>query len=183
MDSQASRLDIGKLRKLQALARGGKTEGERQAARRRAEKLAAKAGMPLQQALSKLDGPHTQARPASFFEGWDDWMEDRDPGWKARKAARKADQEEKRLSRCRNLLDAFGSEDAVFAEAPEETKLRVTPDQVPLPQTVQEAWAEYQRWEEQIEMRCAFFPHPLGVRHLRISEERSLCCVVVMALH
>ncbi|KFI27764.1 hypothetical protein CN97_00155 [Haematobacter massiliensis] len=125
MTVHASTLDMEKLRKVRALMQGGKTEGERRAARGRAEALASRAGMTLQQALSRLDAPSPAASQAGNpFAGFADWMEEREPGYKAREAARRAEKEARRLARCRELLAVYGSEDAVFAPTDLEAALR-----------------------------------------------------------
>ncbi|WP_413541924.1 hypothetical protein [Brucella sp. MAB-22] len=49
----ASNLDIDRFRKVYSLVAGGATEGERAAAKARASKIAAKAGMSLNDAVSK----------------------------------------------------------------------------------------------------------------------------------
>lgn len=124
MTGDPSRLDLDKLRKVRALMTGGATAGERQAARIKAEAVATRAGMTLAEALSKLDAP-APASSANFFAGFDDWMEAREPGWKAAKAERLSERERKRLARCRELLAEFGSEEAVFAETEAERRLRL----------------------------------------------------------
>ena len=43
--------------------------------------------MTLTQAMSKVD---SKPKPQSFFDGFDDWMENREPGWKAQEAAKRA---------------------------------------------------------------------------------------------
>lgn len=187
MKRHLSTLDIDKLRKVHALVQGGKTEGERQAARAKAEVLAANAGLTLSEALSRLDTT-PQPQPGNFFTGFDDWMEAKEPGWKAEKAARQADREAARLARCRELLTEYGSEEAVFAPTDLEAALRdalaplANPENtlwgyrdfkagkptpamweamakvVQLPQTVPEAWAAYQEHEARQDARCAFLP-------------------------
>ena len=187
MKGHASILDMDKLRKIRALMQGGKTEGERQAARAKAEMLAAKGGLTLPQALSRLDTP-AQPQPGNFFAGFDDWMEAKEPGWKAEKAARQTEREAARLARCRELLAEYGSEEAVFAPTDLEAALRdalapladpentlwgyrdfkagkPTPAMwqamakaVRLPQTVPEARAAYQEHEARQDARCAFCP-------------------------
>lgn len=157
--SQASKLDTEKLRKLRALMQGGKTEGERIAAKSRAEALAVKSGMTLSEALSKLDAPDIPPRPKSMYEHFVDRMEECEPGWKARRAAKEAEREAKPLVRCRELLKEFGSEEAVFAETPEEAMLMSALHSLPLPETVPDAWNEYQRWETLTDNRCAFEPY------------------------
>ncbi len=165
---------------------GGKTAGERQAAQAKAEAIAARAGLTLAQALSKLDAPHTKAQ-ANPFAGFGDWMEQREPGWEAREAARRAERGAQRLARCRDLLAVYGSEDAVFAPTPLEAALRdalahlreeasmwgycgfkagqPTPEMweamrgaARVPDTVLEAWEAYQAHEALMDARCAFHP-------------------------
>ncbi|MEI4473350.1 helix-turn-helix domain-containing protein [Frigidibacter sp. MR17.24] len=181
-------MDTDKLRKLRALMTGGKTAGERAAAKAAAERIAARAGMSLQAALSKLDAAPAAPRPSNPFAGFDDWMEEKEPGWKAAQAVRRAEREAARLARCRELLAEFGSEDAVFAETELETALREalepladpgnslwgyrdyrgrwpTPEMlevmrvaVRIPASVPEAWAAYQAQEALTEARIAFSP-------------------------
>lgn len=186
MKAYASKLDTEKLRKVHALMQGGKTDGERQAARLKAVAIAARAGLTLTQALSKLDAPQAAAQ-ANPFGGFGDWMEEREPGWKAQEAARRAERETQRLARCRDLLAVYGSEDAVFAPTPLEAALRdaLAPmheegsmwdyrgfkagqptsemweamrGAVRVPDTVPEAWAAYQAYEALTDARCAFHP-------------------------
>ena len=129
MNAHASTLDIDKLRKVAALMRGGKTPGECAAARKKAEDIAARAGLTLKQALSKLDKvdkPKPQPTQANPFSGFDDWMEAKEPGWKAREAVKRAEKEAARLARCREILAEYGSEDAVFAPSETEAAIRDT---------------------------------------------------------
>ncbi|AUQ97909.1 winged helix-turn-helix domain-containing protein [Phaeobacter inhibens] len=188
MTIDASKLDIGKLRKVRELMDRGATDGEQAAARAKAERLASDAGMTLAQALSTLDTAPSGPTVRDLFAGFDDWMESREPGYKARAAAERAEKERKRLARCQELLRQYGSEDAVFAPTAIEKALRValeplsdpannlwgyqgyslgklTPDMweavrgaVRVPETVQEAWAAYQAWETLQDDRCAFCP-------------------------
>lgn len=89
----------------------------------------AKAGMTIAAALSILDAqdkhqasnPFTTTNP---FQDFGDWMEAKEPGWKAREAARRSEKEAKRLARCKELLEEYGSEDAVFAPTETEAALR-----------------------------------------------------------
>lgn len=186
MTGAASPLDLDKLRKVRALMTGGATAGERQAARTQAEAVATRAGMTLADALSKLDA-RAPASSANFFAGFDDWMEAREPGWKAAKAERLSERERKRLARCRELLAEFGSEEAVFAETEAERRLRLALEPLearwhgmdngdwisgeptpamweaigracPLPACISAVWAELGAWEALVEARCAFIP-------------------------
>lgn len=188
MIAEVSTLDIGKLRKLRELMERGATEGERQAARAKAEKQASDAGLTLSVALSRLDTPQTDPTLRDMFAGFDDWMEGKEPGYKARKAAERTEKERQRLARCAELLRQYGSADAVFAPTKIEDALRValeplsdpenhlwgyqgysggklTPamweavrSAVRVPETMQEAWAAYRAWETLQDDRCAFFP-------------------------
>ncbi|MGN7960532.1 winged helix-turn-helix domain-containing protein [Brucella sp. 22210] len=119
----ASNLDVEKFRKVYALVTGGATDGERAAAKARASKIAERAGMTLSEAASKLDTPK-KPKTANFFEGFDDRMEAKYPGGKAREAAARAERENERLRKCRELLKEFGSEDAIFAATEQEHLLR-----------------------------------------------------------
>lgn len=128
--AHTSKLDIERFAKVRRLMEGGATEGERAAARARAEAMAKAAGMTLAQALSKVDSkPDAQPAAASsdwrnIFTGFDDWMEEREPGYKAKQAAKKAGEEAWRAMERARVLDEFGSEEAVFAETEHERLLR-----------------------------------------------------------
>ena len=189
----ASTLDMEKLRKIRALMQGGKTEGERQAAKGKAESLAARAGLSLKDALCKLDAA-SQPQPGNMFAGFDDWMEAKEPGYKAEQARRRADREAKRLARCRELLAEYGSEKAVFAPTDLEKRLRralaplreggdsfkgwiagnPTPAMwqaiqaaSPLPDTLQGIWAEHAAWEKLVSDRITFEPYYDPPPHVR----------------
>lgn len=187
MTGVPSTLDRDKLRKIHALMTRGATAGERQAARIKAEAVAARAGMTLAEALSRLDAP-APASTTNFFAGFDDWMEAREPGWKAAKAERLSERERKRLARCRELLAELGSEEAVFAETEPERRLRLALEPLeaswhgmesygdwisgnptpamweaiaracPLPACLSAVWAELGAWEALVEARVAFVP-------------------------
>ncbi|MDY8111122.1 winged helix-turn-helix domain-containing protein [Fulvimarina sp. 2208YS6-2-32] len=118
----SSKLDIAKFAKVHSLMNGGATDGERSAARARAEAMASKAGMTLKQAVSSLDA-QPKAQPFNFFEGFDDWMEEKEPGWKAQKAREKAERKS-RDDICREeVLARYGSEEALFARTEQEAAL------------------------------------------------------------
>ncbi|SFJ28082.1 helix-turn-helix domain-containing protein [Aerobium aerolatum] len=118
----ASKLDTEKFRKVYALVTGGVTAGERAAAKARAEVMAAKAGMTLKQAVSNLDAKPS-AKPVNFFEGFDDWMEQKEPGYKAKNAAARAEREQVRASGRREALSKYGSEEAIFQRTDREQNL------------------------------------------------------------
>ncbi|WP_377840096.1 winged helix-turn-helix domain-containing protein [Bosea sp. UC22_33] len=120
--AQASKLDMDKFAKVHRLITAGATEGERTAARARAEAIAQRAGMTLNQALSKMDSapkPQPAAAASSdwrdIFRGMDDWMEEKHPGYQASQAEKNTAREERRADRRRALLERFGNVSAVFA--------------------------------------------------------------------
>ena len=120
----ASKLDTVKFRKVHSLMAGGSTDGERAAARARAETMAAKAGMTLQQAVSSLDGQPAAPRAKSFFEEMEDAMEAAHPGHKAERAAWEAARQRERDELQKEALKEFGSEAAVWADTERERLLR-----------------------------------------------------------
>lgn len=134
----ASTLDTAKLAKVRALMDRGATEGERAAARRKAESIAKVAGLTLDAALSKLDD-RPEAKPRSFFDGFDDWMEAKEPGYKARAARERAERLAKRNAQKASALRRFGSEAAIIAETPQEALLSAAV--APL-----KVWKDYE-WE------------------------------------
>ncbi len=117
-----SNLDIERFRKVHALMLNGATEGERAAARSRATAMARKAGMTLLDAVSKMD-TQPKAKPASFFDGFDDWMEECEPGYKAKRAAEKAEKEYRDAIRRKEVLAKYGSENALFQRTERERLL------------------------------------------------------------
>ncbi|MCZ7488521.1 winged helix-turn-helix domain-containing protein [Rhizobium rhizogenes] len=117
-----SKLDIEKFRKVHSLISKGATAGERSAAKARAEAMAAKAGMTLSQVVSKLDGS-AAAKSANFFDGFDNWMEEREPGYKAREAVKKAEKAAADAIRRKEVLAKYGTEQALFARNERERLL------------------------------------------------------------
>ena len=123
----APTLDIDKFAKVHRLMKEGATEGERGAAKARAEAMAKRAGLTLKQAASKMDAAPPRSAGPSFtdiFGGFDDWMEDKEPGYKAKKAAERQEREAARQVKLREVLSRYGTEDALFAETPQEAALR-----------------------------------------------------------
>ncbi len=117
-----STLNLDRLRKVQRLMQWGGTEGERNAARARAEALAAAAGMTLEAALSKLDAQPVP-QPRSFFDGFEDWMEAKEPGYKAREAVKRANRNGRDARRRAEVLAVYGTDGALFARTERETAL------------------------------------------------------------
>lgn len=117
-----TQLDVEKFRKVHSLMMGGATDGERSAARARAIAMATKAGMTLPEAVSKLD-----TKPAApfvnVFAGFDDWMEEKEPGWKTKKAQEKVERNSRDALRRAEILKQYGSERALFARTEREALL------------------------------------------------------------
>lgn len=113
MTKSASTLDIDRFRKIHAHATKNGNAGERDNARRMAEAMAAKAGMTYEAAVSSLDAAPA-AKPASFFDGFEDWMEGKEPGYKAKRARENAERQDRYAARRAELLKQFGSLRAVF---------------------------------------------------------------------
>ncbi|MFK3665091.1 helix-turn-helix domain-containing protein [Ochrobactrum teleogrylli] len=118
-------LDIEKFRKVYALVSGGATDGERASAKARAEEIAKKAGLTLSEAVSKMDIQPKQ-KSANFFEGFDDYMEQKHPGWKAERAKEKAERDIRENARRAIVLEIYGSEKALFARNEREAKLEIS---------------------------------------------------------
>lgn len=160
--------------------------GEKAAAAARLQVLARKAGLTVDQAVSRLDKP--PAAPRSLFEGFEELFNT--PEARAHRAEREQCQADRRAA----ALAEYGSEDAVWADTEREIalaqacrplvvrkpiingemdtlmgwtggRLRDMPPAVreavsgayPLPSTVHEAWAELAAWEKLADDRCAFF--------------------------
>lgn len=111
----ASTLDTAKLAKVRALMEHGATEGERAAARRKAEVIAQAAGLELDAALSKLDD--RAAAPKTMADAFNDLFNS--PAMREHRARR----ERERLEKCQRLLKEFGSREAIFAETEHERLL------------------------------------------------------------
>lgn len=124
----ASTLDINKFRKVHALMIGGATEGERTAAKTSAEKMARRAGITLEQAISESQGKKVEASKG-FFEGLDDWMEQKHPGHKAQKAREQTARDIRDNARRMEVLCVYGTEAALFARNERERLLEavITP--------------------------------------------------------
>jgi len=108
--------DAEKFAKVRVMMDRGATEGERAAARDRAEAIAQRAGMTLKQAMSETDR-QAKAKPYAGAQSYEDWMEAQEPGWKERtaKAAKeRAEREAKKARQREEVLKEFGSAAAIF---------------------------------------------------------------------
>jgi hypothetical protein len=122
MSAGVPNFDAVKFRKVAALMTNGATDGERGAAHTRATVIAANAGLTLQQAMSKMDTP-AKAKPASIFEGFDDWMEQKEPGYKAERAKKETQRQDQYAARREEILKEFGSVKAFLDPTPLECLL------------------------------------------------------------
>ena len=120
----ASKLDIEKFRKVHSLMAGGSTDGERAAARARAETMASKAGMTLAEAVSSLDSQPAAPQARNFFQDMEDAMEAAHPGYRAEREAEEADRQRRQADLQQEAIKEFGSEEAVWAETERERLLR-----------------------------------------------------------
>lgn len=111
-NAQASKLDVERFAKVRRLMEGGATDGERSAARSRAEAMAKAAGMTLAQAMSKVDSA-APAPPETAFD-FGDWMERREPGWKAQEMQKRRKRAEAKAKRRAELLRRHGSAEMLF---------------------------------------------------------------------
>ncbi|KMO39067.1 hypothetical protein [Methylobacterium aquaticum] len=101
--------------KVRALHDRASTPGEKAAAAGRMEALARSAGMTVAEAVSKLDGATVPPQPRSFFE--DLFNSPEQKAWQA-------ERDRERASRRAELLDVYGSQEAVFADTPREAAMR-----------------------------------------------------------
>lgn len=63
--------------------------------------------------------------PASAFAGFDDWMETKEPGWKAKQAAERADRSRHQAEERAAVIAQYGSEEAAIAPCQRERALNV----------------------------------------------------------
>lgn len=118
-------LDTAKFRKVHALMTGGATPGERASAKVQAGKIAARAGLSLDQAVSEMDKPATVfAKPVKgFFDDFEDWMEKEQPGYKAKESAKRSERQDRYAKRRVEILKEFGSARAFLDPTPRELLL------------------------------------------------------------
>ena len=139
-----------KFAKIIALMNSTEHAGERQAARERAETVAAASGMTLDQAIA------VSAQPApsllNIFAGFDDWMEERHPGHNARCQAERSERERNRLARLAEILHRYGSEEAALAPCEREQLL-----QKALSPWIKWCDPPHQRWTYLIDGEGGFF--------------------------
>lgn len=125
---ESKKLDTEKFAKIYSLMNSTTYDGEREAARDRAEAVACAAGMTFEEAVDVISAPAsppTDAAPTmqNPFAGFADYMEKHEPGYKARVAEEARQREEARLKEQADLIERYGSEDAVMAPCEKEALL------------------------------------------------------------
>lgn len=193
MEATMSNFDAVKFRKVRALMDGGATEGERVAAKGRAEAIAAKAGWDLHTAIQFDDAQCRRAGDtttrASTTQAWEEhWAKDR-----AKRDARFreaesrhgpseqafAETERERLLRLKlkpmavrskysnspkTYISGFGS---WSVGTPAADVLEVLDRAFPLPTDIAGAMTEWQEWDDLFELRFAYdgdYDTPIHVR-------------------
>lgn len=129
MDSMLDTLNIAKLRKVYALI-DSPHEGESINAMELTRAMLAKAGKTFRD-IPDLLGSKPQERPTPTqpttngssstshrnpFEGFDDWMEKKEPGWKAKQARAKAERDRKKAEYRAEVIRKYGSKKAALAD-------------------------------------------------------------------
>jgi len=125
---EPKKLDTEKFAKIYSLMNSTTYDGEREAARDRAEAVACAAGMTFEEAVDVISAPASSPSDAAPtmqnpFAGFADYMEKHEPGYKARAAEEARQREEARLKEQAELIDRYGSEDAVMAPCVKEAML------------------------------------------------------------
>ena len=134
MTKQTSMLDIPKLAKVLALASSGH-DGEALAALRKANTILKSAGMSFTDVAERLKSssaasvqfghsPRSPQPQSGGFANFDDWMEQKEPGWKAQQAEKRAAQARERAAYRASVLEKFGSAEAAIAPCRRERLLR-----------------------------------------------------------
>ena len=149
-----------KFAKVLALMRSTPHAGERQSAERQAETIAKRCGLTLADAIRQHDAPPPPPAPSNFFEGFDDWMESREPGFKARRAAERDDRRRAMLNRKAALVRRYGSAEAALAPCERERLILAAVEQWRVP-----CDRPYERWTHDLDGYSSFLdPLPDRVR-------------------
>ncbi|GJE57304.1 hypothetical protein [Methylobacterium thuringiense] len=105
--------------KVRALHDRATIPGEKASAAARMKTLARKAGMSVEQAVSKLDAPKPKTQAQAAANAFSDFFHT--PEMRAQRAEREA----VRLEKTRELLKRYANEEAVFADTKREAALRM----------------------------------------------------------
>ncbi|PWE56226.1 hypothetical protein DEM27_12430 [Metarhizobium album] len=114
----ASKLDMEKFRKVRSLIERGGTEGEKSAARNKAEVLAKKAGLTLEEALRADDAD--QRKNASAGSGTSQWQAN-----EAQKKRNEEDREKRAQKRFEEAEKMYGPYEDAFRETDIEIRLNI----------------------------------------------------------
>ena len=104
--------------KVRALHDRTTNPGERAAAAARLQVLARKAGLTVEQAVSKLDAPKPKAPAQATAESFADFMN------RPEFVAERREREARRRVEAAAIVERYGTEDALFADTPMEAALR-----------------------------------------------------------
>lgn len=116
-------LDVEKFAKIYNLMNSTTYDGEREAARDRAEAVACAAGMTFDEAVEVISMPESAPAQKDFITDLTDFLEKQEPGYKARVAEEARQREEARVKEQADLIERYGSEDAVMAACEKEALL------------------------------------------------------------
>ncbi|MBU0953662.1 MAG: hypothetical protein KKA90_04580 [Nanoarchaeota archaeon] len=127
MESQV--FDAEKFAKIYNLMNGTPFDAERDNARGKAEALASAAGLTFEEAVQVACGVeckdmNVSAATHNPFEGFADWMEAQEPGYKARAAEEYRRKQEADMKERSELIDRYGSVEAVFEPCEKEVLLK-----------------------------------------------------------
>jgi hypothetical protein len=123
-------IDLDRLAKIWKLTTSP-NPGEAASARNRAQATVEREGKTLADIPGLLSAIHAAKptaapQPNAFnpFAGFDDYMEEKEPGYKAQRARRAAEQQQQEKDELAGLVAKYGSEDAIIQLSPLEAKLR-----------------------------------------------------------
>jgi len=132
MSNAMTTINANRLAKLLALA-GSNHDGEATTALRKVNEMLKAAGMSFTDVAEKLRAPtalavhtgHQQHAPAGadIFTGFDDWMDAKEPGWKAKQAAQRAERDRRQAEERTAVIAKYGSEEAATAPCERERTL------------------------------------------------------------
>jgi hypothetical protein len=143
-----------RLAKIIALWRSTQHDGERQAARAKGERLTKQLGMSFEDAVV-ADDVHNHPRNGDIFAGFDDFMEAKEPGYKAAAAREKAEKIAAREARRKAIIERYGSAEAALAPCERELML----------QKAVERWRKpcnppHERWTHSVDGWCFYSEAP-----------------------
>jgi hypothetical protein len=143
-----------RLAKIIALWRSTQHDGERQAARAKGERLTKQLGMSFEDAVV-ADDVHNHPRNGDIFAGFDDFMEAKEPGYKAAAAREKAEKVAAREARRKAIIERYGSAEAALAPCERELML----------QKAVERWRKpcnppHERWTHSVDGWCFYSEAP-----------------------